>query len=829
LIDASPRRSMEAMLLFALLVAGAAANDDTIAINSILNSGFEMVADSTTSPPKYGAYWENAFAPRECDPWSCIELEPDGNRVARLDPTARPIQQILTLFGPHSDAFTVELRWRPEHAESRLVVLFQSEGGAELTFLAGPALEGATALAVAEGERDAAGFMRLRLEIGATFRELAGAAPPAWATLSFRALGGAVALDDVTAAHHLPRVTHSDLKEALLADVRDALAVWLEDASGRSGKGLALIDRDSGYATATGFDVESGAVLGRTHVVAIGGIHEVLLRYARIPNLSPDDATLLGARDVLRTFAYSALKNNVYAPTGLYCLYDRAAKRPITTAELSPTHFIQTILDIAELFPDDAVLANYAKFHAEKMADVMVKLRAEHDLPRNIPFGRGAGGNWFGRMPEKVSPLGVLAPPKKATYDQSWAIAFDRSWYHDFDTAVGLMRVHRVKPKPDYLEAVRIACAKFDRVFDATRYDMENDTDDHYGRNVESALEAFRYSNGDAPELLAFAQHATDHRLDRTRPLGESVWVQGIRLGSFTTGDQPRGFRGPVGLYRLPRDQNALTSGFEPYVDALREITHADLRRRLLDDGFLTEASSFQWRMISACFRGNFIAPCDSGTNWEGNMGDLFAGPPTNAFRALLRVLEIDHPGQDREWVAWHAALHAHVLERYRARYGYRFGLSIETGRRYGLRESDLQGWSTTHPYGLAVTLLHTELLESGVLERAPAGVRIRQVTAAENGEGVRITIEGPPGRRVAVFAADAVRSESVSENDARLRRVSRRLPHHVENATFGADGAAELLLPVPGARVAIDVELPFLDGSPRLEDLAGGEFAISR
>jgi hypothetical protein len=120
------------------------------------------------------------------------------------------------------------------------------------------------------------------------------------------------------------------------------------------------------------------------------------------------------------------------------------------------------------------------------MADAMVRLRREHDLPRHVPYGRGPGGNWFGRMPEKVSALGELAPPKKHTYDQSWAIAFDRSWYHDFDTAVGLMRVHRVTPKADYADAVRIACAKFDRAFDATRYDMENDTDDHYGRNVES-------------------------------------------------------------------------------------------------------------------------------------------------------------------------------------------------------------------------------------------------------------------------------------------------------------------------------------------------------
>src|SRR5262245_54923298 len=33
----------------------------TLEVNGLLNSGFEWIADSTTDPPKYGAYWLGAF------------------------------------------------------------------------------------------------------------------------------------------------------------------------------------------------------------------------------------------------------------------------------------------------------------------------------------------------------------------------------------------------------------------------------------------------------------------------------------------------------------------------------------------------------------------------------------------------------------------------------------------------------------------------------------------------------------------------------------------------------------------------------------------------
>lgn len=822
---------MAAMIAwFLLALASTARADDSFLVSLTLNAGFEHVADSTTLPPKYGAYWEHAFSTKECDPTSCIVELDDGNRAARLDPFRPALRQILTLHGPYSREFAVELRYRLETPDSRVFVRFESEEGRELTWIV-PRLESdASGLEFESLGRDDGGFERVRIHVGTNFESLAGGGPPPWGQLSIGAIGGAVLVDDVVAAHRLPRVSHRELRDALLADVRSAIAVYVEPPSGPSGLGLGLVERASGYQTRGSFDVETGKGSVDNAVVGITGIHEVLLRYARIASLPVDDPTRLAAREILRNLAISAMQHNVYSPTGLFCLYDRKRRGPEMTVELSPTHFIQTVLDIADLFPDDPQLQSYARFHCERMADAMVRLRREHDLPPDVKYGRGAGGNWFGRMPEKVSPLGVLAPPMKATYDQSWAIAFDRSWYHDFDTSVGLMRVHRVIPKEDYLEAVRIVCAKFDRAWDATRYDMENDTDDHYGRNVESALDAYRYSGHALPEVLEFVQRATDHRLPRGVPAGETTWVQSVRLGSFTTGDQPRAFRGPIGLYRLPQDVNPETSGYEPYIDVLRELTRADLRRRLLDDSTYTEASSFQWRMIAMCFRKNFIAPCDSGTDWEGDMGDLFAGPPANAYRALIRMLEIDHPGHDREWVTWYALVHEHVMARYRAKYGYRFGMSKETGRRYGIHEQYLNGWNNTHGYGLAITLLHTELLETGVLDREPHSVRIAEVTRADDGT-VRVDVVGPPSRAVDVSIASTARLEEVAAHDARLRHVPRSRPHATTRITLDDQGRGEARFQVDTDRVAIDVELPCVGAtdftSPRIEDLSGGVFDL--
>lgn len=812
------------------------AESDTFPIDLVMNSGFEWVADSTTTPKKYGAYWENAFVPKEGIADDRIVEDGAGGRLLELVPDSPEasesveVGQILTLLGPHSDRLVVQFRFRLDGTATRLLVRqrFQAERVIEIELGA----ETAPTSGVTIGTADANGFRLATLEIGRMHVDRFGAAPTTWSHLGLRSHGGKVHVDDVVAVLPLPRITHRDLKSMLLDDVRDVIATFVEGKDGPSGKGLGLVDPVSGYQTGGEFDVVSGAMKYRERQVGIRGIHEVMLRYARaVPDRDEDRAMQATVRDLLNKHARSVLQNNVYAKTGLFCLYDLVTKSPWFEAELSPSHFIEYVLDVAELLPEDKQLTSYALFHAERMADTMVSLRKAHDLPKNIPFGRGDGGNWFGRMPEKVSPFGVLAPPKKSTYDQAWAIQNNRSWYHDFDTAAGLMRMHRVKPKASYVEAVNIACQKFDRVFDAQRYDMENDTDDHYGRNVETALMAYRFSNGTVPCLLEFAQKATDHRLPRELPFDESLWVQGIRLGSFTTGDQPRAFRGPIGLYTLSKEQNPLSAGLESYRQAIREIVKADLRRRMLDDGLYTEASSWQWRMISACFQGSYIAPCSEREKWEGDMGDLFAGPPANAFRALLRVLEIDPRGPDREWVALYATLFTDVVAKYREKYGYRFGMDPETGKRYGIPTKYLTGFSTSNPYGLAIALLHAEVVETGCLDTEPPTVELRSVVPAlDDGKSVSVELSGPPGSSVRVRGSENLRYDDASDNDWRIRHVSRQDTSAREVlATLDAAGRAKVELKFENALtgIAVDAELLRADGRG-IDDLRGGFYSLA-
>ena len=47
----------------------------TLTINGIYNPGFEWVADATTKPQKYGAYWIGAFAADAGDPTDLVVEE----------------------------------------------------------------------------------------------------------------------------------------------------------------------------------------------------------------------------------------------------------------------------------------------------------------------------------------------------------------------------------------------------------------------------------------------------------------------------------------------------------------------------------------------------------------------------------------------------------------------------------------------------------------------------------------------------------------------------------------------------------------------------------
>lgn len=844
------------ILVTAILALGSAVDERALAtsadptlfaVNVILNSDFESVADSTTEPVKRGAYWRDAFVHQKGDPTDRIVAVADDQHALLLAPDAAgvcgPVSQIVTLYGPAAERFEMTLRVRfadlaalPDAGvdatapRGALLLQVQSQGERAIRYRIGAGDAGDDTIPIEPGSAvDAEGFCSVRLPVGADFVRVTGGPPAPWNRLILTAADGPVLVDDVYGSHFLPRIQPRELRELLLQDVRDMLAVFL-GKDGTPVPGLELVDRRSGYQVGVQHNVVTGEVLARSTIGVRNGIHDIMLAYLETADDAREHQPLrLLVRRIMQAHLKSYLTNNVYEPTGLYCLYDVSKGQPIADQAVVPTSFIHYVLDVTELpYPELQALRGKALERVEKMADQMVEIRKQHDLPPDKPFGRGPRGNWFGRMPEKLTPEGALDVPHKhkGTYDQAWAIKSNRSWYHDFDSAEGIARVHGLVPKASYAETIDRVIELFDRVFDAERYDLENDTDDHYGMNVEALLHGYRSGGHRLTQLRDFAQTMTDYRLPRDLPWHQNLWVEGIRLGSFTTGDQPRAYRGPVWLHNTPQGANPASSGWRGYEYALRELAKSDLKRRLLDDGYMTEASSYQWEMISACYDGSYIGPCSENRKWEGDMGDQFAGPSANSFRALGRTLELCRRGPDKEFVAWYYLVQAHTAELYRQRYGYRFGMSKETGRRYGIPERYLAGFSDTEPYMLATTVVHAETLSSVDLDYVADTVRIAEVRLTADG-AVRVAVTGPAGRSVHVSVADHTAYSEVGITDWRLRFTPAGAPSAEVVLDAKGRGQAVVVCRLGDSMTAsVDAILPTPDGLD-VDDVASGEYRL--
>ncbi|MFG0320375.1 MAG: hypothetical protein ACF8XB_24090, partial [Planctomycetota bacterium JB042] len=232
----------------------------------------------------------------------------------------------------------------------------------------------------------------------------------------------------------------------------------------------------------------------------------------------------------------------------------------------------------------------------------------------------------------------------------------------------------------------------------------------------------------------------------------------------------------------------------------------------------------WQWEMIAACFQGDYIGPCSEERDWEGDMGDQFAGPAANAFRAIGRTLEICRPGRDLEMIAWYALVHRHTVERYRRPFGYVYGLPEETGRRYGLREGDLHGFVHDLPYGLASFLVHGETLTFVDLERDSARVVLESVERTP--DGIAIALSGPPEGAVDVVVADRERFTHAGVTDWRLKSADPATAR-TTRAVLGEDGAARVIVDAFS-----DADEVFVDALLRLDeeevlDLATGRFRL--
>src|SRR4029453_18501237 len=99
----APRDEQPAKLPVSAPAAAAApvalsAGPRTLLLNGLLNSGFELLADGTASPPKYGAYWVGACAPAEGDTHSLVVIPGDafrGQRCLRLSAGSEVSQKIV--------------------------------------------------------------------------------------------------------------------------------------------------------------------------------------------------------------------------------------------------------------------------------------------------------------------------------------------------------------------------------------------------------------------------------------------------------------------------------------------------------------------------------------------------------------------------------------------------------------------------------------------------------------------------------------------------------------------------------------------------------------
>lgn len=798
---------------------------DRFAVNVVLNGDFELAADTSVTPAKYGAYWKNAFEyAKDTSTSQVSELAP-GQHALRLEPGRDLVRQALTLYGPYADRFEMRLRLKRPTPDVLAHVLVRSGVNFDLHYVLGdvasvPDVSTKPIHVAPVAAPDADGFATYRLEFGRDFASFHKVRPGPWFELQFGAERGTALLDDVVGIHWLPRVAPRELRAMLLDEVRALLWMYFGAKDGSPKSGLEFVDPVTGYQVVGRYDCNTGKPTQLEGAVGIAGIHEIALRYCHVADEAEDAPALRELlRTRLRSHLESLLRHNVHPDTQLYTFVDPKTFAPKLELAVAPSHYIHHTLDVAALFPDDADLAARVRARVLAMADALVKIRADHDLPHTVQFGREAGGNWFGRMPEKFHPDGRLDQPR--TYNQAWAISQNRSWYYDFQTAHGLMRAWSLEPKEEYLQTALGAIARFDRKFDAQRFDLENDTDDHYGFNVESLLKAYDASGRKIRAFLDTAQTFTDYRLPRDAAWDANLWIEGVRLGSFCAGDQPRAYRGPTGLYLLDAATNPTTSRFEPYLYAVRELARGDMKHRLLDDGFTQDASAFMWTMISACYKSDFIGPCSMNLKWEGDMGDLFAGPASNGFRALARGLEIGGGGGVFEFAAWYATVFDHTMALFRKPFGYRYGMSVETGKRYGIPERYLEGFTDDNPYGIGCVLVHADLIESGALDVDPP--RLTGLTADAAADGMlAVTVKGPAGATVRVRAATDASLRQLGPVDWRLRWISDPAAAGAA-ATLDDSGSAVVAVPLRAkGRILVEAELdangPFVTDLVSLE-----------
>jgi len=464
--------------------------------------------------------------------------------------------------------------------------------------------------------------------------------------------------------------------------------------------------------------------------------------------------------------------------------------------------WVEFLLDAREQVGDEA-LAAQCLAQARRIADTLLELQRQHDLPpADAPPGKwidahgrieGNDSNWFGFIPDRLTPKGAIETDKR--FYTSWAILTGRTfWYEMLRAPRAIARVHALDPQPQDVPGLRRAIASYDREWDATRYDLENDTDDHYGYLVEDTLDIVRHVGTELPEALALVQAATDYRLPRDAPRADdTLWIQGVRLGTACAGDSPRAFAGPLQLYELKPEVSPQTAGLKLYHDALLELARNDLQGRQLTNAQFTESFFKLWEMVCICFKGTYQGDCreHEAAWWHGDVGDTFGGPPTAAIDAQRAALRVATPTERLPVLAALGLIRDVTDAGLRRRYGWLFGLDEAVARQYGLPPKYVIGLSHTSAAGLGYVAAWMRLLPYLSSEPLPA---LPVVEVVDGGAALRVN--GPPGAKIILLQSEGLFPARIGEGDPRLLPAApgdARGENWPPNVPLNAQGGAQV------------------------------------
>ena len=789
----------------------------TLEVNGLLNSGFEWIADSTTDPPKYGAYWLGAFdaTPGGASSFVSEDWPYRGGRFLRLSHVTTEVQQKIATDPRGTERLVVSLALRTRRAGQLVltledgpgrrttVVLAAPDGGAPSDVRATDAAGAAFTPLVVRQEDN--GWWRLAVDLGARFQAEHGEAPIPRLNLRLDGGGppGALAdVDEIVARVSWPAISPAELRDSIEAQVRETLQTWfLPEAEG----GRGLIDPQTGYVAASGCDVETGAPMAAERSLGFHTVHKLLMKWLREAQRLDRSDEIARWQPWLARITRTLLANNFDPVTGLPRTVVAGTLAPENDKPVTVHAYVGALLDARELL-DDPELDAACLARSRAMADRLLALRREHDLPEgstpppvwNDKLGRFEGdvSNWHGFLPDRVTPQGQLEVDKR--YYTSWAILTGRTfWYEMLRSPAAIVRVHEAAPRDGDLEAVEAIAARFHRDWDASRYDLENDTDDHYGYLTEDGLDMLERAGGRLPTVLALVQRATDHRLDRTAAaIDDTLWIQAVRLGTACAGDSPRAFGGPLGLWGLPPAVNAATSGLPLYREALLELAANDFKGRQLTNGQFTESFFKNWEMVCICYRGNEQGDCRDHPPeyWNGDVGDTFGGPPYSAIDAQADAWRVAGPAERPLILSRLAILRDVTDATMRRRWGYLFGLDPVVARQYALLEKYVIGLTTKSSAAVGYAMAWMRLLPDLPDEPLPAP----PVAALGTSEGApAIEVRAPAGSVVALPSQEQPFPAPISDRDPRLLALDLGLLAGglagAPRITVGAEGVARL------------------------------------